>query len=77
MRHRVTAISDAHFVRAGGVGRLGLSHMSRKVESQRLNQEKWLTERSTEWLPVARPMRTRCARCASVAPRVAIGDRGR
>ncbi len=35
------------------------------------------TKRCTEWLPVARPMRTRYARLASVAPRVAIGDRGR
>ena len=33
--------------------------------------------RSTEWLPVARPMRTRYRSLASDAPRVAIGDRGR
>jgi len=42
-----------------------------------LINKRYRTKRCTEWLPVARPMRTRCARLASVAPRAAIGDRGR
>lgn len=83
--HRFPEIATMHRVpRLNGFQKtkwfaiLTISHVLVSLAETGLTQNnKTRTKRCTEWLPVSRPMLVAIAPLASVAPRVAIGDRGR